>query len=75
MQDGQKYVAIIQGFHMIFRGNTAIEAKKRADDFRLTEALRTRGSKFPPELLERAQAATAREAQRALDRKAKAGLK
>jgi hypothetical protein len=64
MQDGQRFVAIIQGFPMHFRGDSAMQAKKLADDFRLVESLKVLGSKFPDELREKAEAAKVRTAAR-----------
>lgn len=61
MSDGGRYVAIIDGFPMHFFGATAVRAYRLADDFRLRNALALRGAdKFPPDLLSKAVAATAR---------------
>ena len=69
MQDGQRYVAIIRGFPAYFYGNTAVQARKLADDFRLSHALDVRGeTNFPPELLEKARAAQERRKKRKAER-------
>lgn len=71
MQEGQKFIAIIRGFPMYFTGDTAMQARKIADDFRLAQALKVRGSKFPEHLREKAEAATQRMNDRHEARKAK----
>lgn len=69
MQEGRRFIAIIRGFPMYFTGETAVQACKRADDFRLAQALKVRGSKFPEHLREKAEAATIREEERRKTRK------
>jgi hypothetical protein len=64
MQEGQKYIAIIKSFNMVFRGDTAMQAKKIADDFRWEEVLRINRGKLTPEQVERGEAAKARNAAR-----------
>lgn len=60
MQEGKSFIAIISGFPMYFKGSTAIQARKIADDFRLVQSLKIRGSKFPDHLREKAEAAVKR---------------
>lgn len=59
--DGERHVAIIRGFPMHFFGKTIVRSYRAADEFRLVQALALRGEKkFPPDLLDKAKAATAR---------------
>lgn len=71
MQDGQRFVAIINGFPAHFFGNTAMQAHKAADDWRLIHTKRFAGKKFPAELVEKAEAAIERAATRKAERPAK----
>lgn len=61
MREGQPFLAVIRGLHMLFKAQTAMKAKKMADDFRLVEAVRTRGwANIPEEHHERAKDAVKR---------------
>ncbi|MEM9211796.1 MAG: hypothetical protein AAGA63_09940 [Pseudomonadota bacterium] len=42
MKSGQKYVALIGNLHFVFRGDTPLKAKQKAEDWRTTEIAKVR---------------------------------
>lgn len=64
MKEGVPYVAMISGLSWVFKGPTAVRAKRAASDFRLIETHKILGVQFPEEHKEALAAAQQRKAEK-----------